>query len=548
MGNIRGVAVGGIVRATVSVTATSDVDHATSVNTLKAGVQYVIPATQLSYVFIVLDVAVDSIGYNKFLHDLTVMGDVAVLGVNKSFTESQAVADETTYLLFKKGNLEELHTAETHSFSIQKALNDVVAITDDFFGLANADDDQTMVFSKTLPVDYQVVLDNVDVAAGKCFTDAVHNTDSQALEVDKGLTENLGTTEIPPTFDIAKQLDDVVDAGDEFNAVASTDDGEVMVFGKTLADEWTYSDEVSVQPEKVFEDTVEHPTDQIDTIEVGKGIEDVPVTSEDMLFDTSKALEDLPVTSEQVTFGIGYTIQDWANQGEGPNQYDTYAIGYFLESYALEGFPMLDIVKGLSDTVHATDDFFGVANTDDDEVMQFGKTLGEVFHYGDETNLGYTKPLVDLVSHADTQIFFVGKLLTDQVNKSDLVIKDSGKALIDVFSSSDIVVRNTGKGISDSANTAEYNSFVLQKTLSDAVQTTDDFLGNANADDDETMLFGKTIGDSFTKSDSTVITAGKGLADAASTSESGSIVWTDYWPIDYTDTTSGVFVGNSRTF
>ena len=548
MGNIRGIAVGGIVRATVSVTATSDVDHATSVNTLKAGVKYVIPAASLSYTFFVLDVAVDSIGYNKFVHDVTVTGDVAVLGVSKTFTESQAVADETTYLLFKKGNLEELHTAEVRSFSIQKALSDVVATTDDFFGLANADDDQTMVFSKTLPVDYQVVSDSVDVAAGKRFADALSKDDSQTLEVDKGLTENLGTTEELPTFDIQKQVDDVVDAGDEFNAVATTDDGEVMVFGKTLADEWTYSDSVSVQPEKVFADTVDHPTDQIDTIEVGKGIEDVQVTSEDMLFDTSKALEDLPTTSEQVSFGIGYTIQNWANQGEGPNFYDTYASGYFLETYALEGFPMLDIVKGLSDTVHATDDFFGVANTDDEEVMQFGKTLGEVFHYSDQANLGYTKPLVDLVSHADAQIFFVGKLLTDQVNKTDLVTKASSKALADVFSSSDIVMRNSGKGINDSANTAEYNSFVLQKRITDSVQTTDDFLGNANADDDETMLFGKTISDSFTKSDSTVITAGKGLADTASTSESGSIVWTDYWPIDYTDTTSGVFVGNSRTF
>ena len=548
MGNIRGIAVGGIVRATVSVTATSDVDHATSVNTLKAGVKYVIPAASLSYTFFVLDVAVDSIGYNKFVHDVTVTGDVAVLGVSKTFTESQAVADETTYLLFKKGNLEELNTTEVRSFSIQKALSDVVVTTDDFFGLANADDDQTMVFSKTLPVDYQVVSDSVDVAAGKRFGDVVGKDDSQILEVNKGLTENLGTTEELPTFDIQKQVDDVVDAGDEFNAVATTDDGEVMVFGKTLADEWTYSDSVSVQPEKVFADTVDHPTDQIDTIEVSKGIEDVQVTSEDMLFDTSKALEDLPTTSDQVSFGIGYTIQNWANQGEGPNFYDTYASGYFLETYALEGFPMLDIVKGLSDTVHATDDFFGVANTDDEEVMQFGKTLGEVFHYSDQANLGYTKPLVDLVSHVDAQIFFVGKLLTDQVNKTDLVTKDSSKALADVFSSSDIVVCNSGKGINDSANTAEYNSFVLQKRITDLVQTTDDFLGNANADDDETMLFGKTISDSFTKSDSTVITAGKGLADAASTSETGSIVWTDYWPIDYTDTTNGVFVGNSRTF
>lgn len=517
------------------------------VNAFHAETSYVLPAAALQWIHIVMGASLDSIGFNKFFHEFQYVADEATVDLLKGVIDSVATVDETTYVLFKKGNLEALHTSEVRTFGMAKSLADNVAVTDDFYGTANTDDDETMVFSKAVPAELQTVSDSAHSSVGKRLTDAISKSDVQHTEFGKGLTEAKTTSEAHH-FDIEKQLNDVVDAGDEFNAVALTDDGEVMVFGKTLADEWTYSDSVSVQPEKVFEDTVEHPTDQIDFIEVGKGIEDVPVTSELMVFGTAKLLENSFEASEQLSFAVGLAPISYAHQGEGPNFYDTYAVGYFAETYCLEGFPALDFHKGILDTVHATDDFFGVANTDDDETMAFGKTLSEVFHYGDSTVVTFFKAVLDLASTADAQTITVAKSLTDQVNKTDLAIKANSKTLADSSTTSDAATRSTGKSLSDSANTAEYNSFVIQKSLSDTVQTTDDFLGNANADDDETMLFGKTISDSFTKSDLTVKTAGKGLADTASTSESGSIVWTDYWPIGYTDTSSSVYVGTRRTF
>jgi hypothetical protein len=403
-----------------------------------------------------------------------------------------------------------------------------------------------MVFSKALPVEQVGTLDSTRMGTSKRLTDDAHPVDERTVAVDKGLTESLGTTEETSHF-FEKTLADTVDAGDEFNAVATTDDGEVMVFGKTLADEFTQSDSVSVQPEKVLEEQ-QLTSDQIDFIEVGKGVEDAPQTTEMLGFDTEKPLYDDVVPSDAVSFGFGLGILDRFSYGDGPNAYDTYAIGYFAETYALEGFPALDFSKSLSDTVHTTDDFFGAANTDDDETMQFGKTLGDLAHPVDSTVVTFSKGVADLLAKSDELTTAVGKTLTDQVVKSDLVTKGTDKVLSDSKSTSDAATRGIGKALEDNAATAEYNYFAIQKTLSDSVITTDDFLGNANADDDETMLFGKTISDSFTKSDSTAITVGKGLAETAGTSESGSIVWTDYWPIGYTDTTSSVYVGTRRTF
>lgn len=534
MGKLQASVVGGLVRASIQVSAPS------------AGVSHVVPVADLKWIHIITGAVLDPIGFNRFIVEMQVTVDQATYQFGKRVLDSVASTDETTYVLFKKGALEQLQTSEVRSFDMAKDLQDVVDATDDFQGAANLDDEQIMVFSKALPVEQQVALDNAIVGTGKRLTDTFEKTDLLTAEVGKGLTESLGTTE-ERTNSFEKSLSDSVDAGDEFNAVALTDDGEVMIFGKTLADEFTQSDSVSVQPEKGVEDAVA-TGDQIDTFEVGKGLEDVPVTSETLGFDTSKALADEANTAELTTFDFGIGILDRVSYGDGPNAYDTYAVGYFAETYALEGFPAVTFNKVLNDTVHSTDDFFGVANTDDDETMQFGKILTDLAHPMDVTTVGYSKAVADLISMADSQTFAVGKSLTDQVSKSDLAIKGTDKVLSDSKTTLDIVVRGIGKDLGDNPVTAEYNSFALSKVIADVVITTDDFLGNANADDDETMLFGKTISDSFTKSDSTVKTAGKGLADAASTSESGSIVWTDYWPIGYTDTTSGVYVGNSRTF
>lgn len=547
MGQLQVTAQPKHIRVSVALTSTGDALHATERNLLTAAIQHVIPAASLEYVYIVLAVAVDNVGFNKFFVEHYVVADHAALGVNKGFLETQTVTDETTYVLFKKGAIEALHTTEAKSFAIAKQLADVVDATDDFMGTANLDDEQVMVFSKAMAVEQQTVADVARVTAGKRVVDPVGSSEQQTFEVDKGLTENLGTTEVRTTS-LEKVLADSVDAGDEFNAVATTDDGEVMVFGKRLAETFTQVDEVSVQAEKGFEDLAGVATDQIDFIEVGKGVEDAPQTTEMLAFDTSKSLDDEAVTTEQLAIGFAFGVADRAYYGDGPNLYDTYALSYFGEEYVLEGFPTISFTKDIADLVHTTDDFFGAANTDDDETMQFGKTLGEVALTADAAQVTFSKPLADLLAKSDSTQISLSKALADTFGKSDLAIKATDKVFSDSKTTSDAATQNTGKGIGDDANTAEYNSFAFTKKLNDTVITTDDFLGNANADDDETMLFQKMVSDSFTKSDLAVKTAGKGLADLASTSESGSIVWTDYWPIGYTETTSSVYVGNSQTF
>ena len=523
-----------LVRARVSVSVVSP----------GATVQYILPAALVQHVHIVLGAQLDSIGFNRFINEYQFVADQKSLGVTKVFAEQQTISG-TTYVTFTKGLTESLHQSEVRRFSMAKALTESLHATDDFMGVANLDDDETMVFGKRL-TDAKTVSDVRTNAFTKRPTDSVHPADVETFSMGKALADTPDVSDVQ-TMAVQKNLVDSVDAGDEFNASAITDDGEIMVFGKTTWDDLTQTDSVSVQPEKAFTEA-QTTADQIDYFDIGKGIEDVPVTSEALGFDTSKPFEDFTETADAVSNTAGKKFSDRVMYGDGPNAYNTYALSYFGEEYALEGFPALGFSKLLTDTVHSTDDFYGVANADDDETMQFGKGLADLVLNSDILSFSYTKPLADLISKSDLTTVALGKSLADAVGKSDASTKAMDKALTDSKSTSDAVVNGIGKGISDVSATAEYNNFAIQKILSDSVITTDDFLGNANADDDETMLFGKAISDSFNKSDLTGKTAGKGLADTASTSESGSIVWTDYWPIGYTDTTSSVYVGNRNTF
>jgi hypothetical protein len=530
----------------VSITATGNSAGAVTANTLKATTTFVVPAALVSSVQIGILADTDPIGYNRFVKEFSVTTDYARVGFGKRATESVATADSTTYVLFKKGLNELKTTSEVRTFAISKSLADVVHPTDDFYGLANADDDETMTFGKSRS-DSVHPTDVRTSSLSKARTDSVAKADVQTSAFGKRLTDANATADVR-TASFQKSVADAVDAGDEFNASAITDDGEVMVFGKSQFDSFTQSDSVSVQPEKGVDDSAT-TGDYLQPFDLGKGITDTPVTSELQAFDVAKPFSDNALTWDYNNVSVGLGVRDRVYYpAEGPNQYDTYALSYFFDDYVREGFPAVSFSKSLTDTVRSTDDFYGVANADDDETMTFGKVLTDLAQPTEYLRYSVAKALADAAASSDIRTSDIGKSRSDTVTKSDTANKDSGKSLADTFGKSDIVVRTAGKGLSDTASTTEIQAFAFSKSLLDSVHPTDDFLGVANADDDEVMSLGKVVTDSFTKSDSVSLTPGKGLADSVSKSDSGTLVWTDYWDINYTVTTSGVFVGNSRTF
>ena len=58
------------------------------------------------------------------------------------------------------------------------------------------------------------------------------------------------------------------------------------------------------------------------------------------------------------------------------------------------------------DSVDATDDFLGVANTDDDQTAFFNKSVVDYSSTADQKRLRVTKPLAEIMSSLDVISFF----------------------------------------------------------------------------------------------------------------------------------------------
>ncbi|CAB5220380.1 hypothetical protein UFOVP236_42 [uncultured Caudovirales phage] len=642
----------------------------------QAGVSYVIPSAMLSYVSIVLQAELDPIGRNPFVNDIFVVGDLARLSTNKGFTEVRHTSDTLLPFLFGKGLSETLHAIEVLKRDISKTLSENLHSQDDFNASVPTDDGEVMTFGKHVPDDAVTKSDVEHLTVGKRATENQTTSEQKHFDVTKGLSEyKLAVDYKSVTY--SKPLFDSVDAGDEMNAQAITDDGEIMIFGKRVTDSFTQSDESTVQAEKGINDPV-GSSDELLPFVLGKGIADIGVSVDQLRSDYSKPLADTWSPTDFAAIGFAKSgIADRGYATDGPAADITYAVyGYFAEDYVFEYFPAksffkskseslavgdvavvsmtfnrtfaelpgvldlktfglskpladiaiqtdlsiktfyksasdsvgaveyrsFDFSKSLSESLKATDDFYGIANADDDETMLYskntadsvsqsetqafavskaladtvaksdvrlidlskaindavaksdaatkasGKSLSDSFLQSDANSILVGKGASDSASSSDAQTRLFGKSLSDTATKSDNAVRDNSKALADTFTKSDSIVNSAGKVLADTATTGETKTFSISKSLADTVHPTDAYQHLAISDDDENMLFGKISNDVVLKSDLSTIAAGKALTDSVSKSDSGSLVWTDYWDINYTVTSSGVYVGNSKTF
>jgi hypothetical protein len=83
------------------------------------------------------------------------------------------------------------------------------------------------------------------------------------------------------------------------------------------------------------------------------------------------------------------------------------------------------------------------------------------------------------------------------------------------------------------------------KALADTANVTDDFDGAASIEDDQVMQFVTSRSEIATASESASLLAGKGLADSASTGDSGSLRMQGYCDDSYFAET---YLGTSITF
>ena len=186
------------------------------------------------------------------------------------------------------------------------------------------------------------------------------------------------------------------------------------------------------------------------------------------------------------------------------------------------------------DQITATDDYQGAANIDDDQYVTFGKAVIDLINLQEYIAKNIAKPLaIDQVNILETKFVNIKLLKTDAWTVGDVVsktIQTKPSIFVNVseqqyknFSTSfleNITVTDSVRKLStllklDSVNTTDNFSRTVNylRTLVDQINATDDYLGNANVDDDQYVGFGKRVIDQINIAENITKNIAKPVAD-----------------------------------
>jgi hypothetical protein len=427
---------------------------------------------------------------------------------------------------------------EQHGFHLERSVSDTADAGDELNAQFITDDGQVSLVVKDIPTHNQFATDEINsVGFGKDLDETAQTSEEQDFDVGKLLTDSALTSE-ETVYQFSKARDDTASATEDaalLNEKPLTDsftqsDDEVILFGKGVSDAPTAADEL--QP-----------------FVLGKGIEDTATTSGDPEYAMSKLLSDTASAAEQHLIVTSKPLSDQFNaQQEGPNIIEDYAaVGYFAEQYVGNGGPKRDIGKGVAEAAQTTDDVSvatAFARTFTDAVDATDDFDGEATAEDDQT-AAVIKSRSD-IAHATESLSFSGSFVrSDSIGASDVLSHLTGKTLQDSWTVSDAQTVSAGKGLTDTASTSESQTFNITKALADTANVTDDFDGAASIEDDQVMQFVTSRSEIATASESASLLAGKGLADSASTGDSGSLRMQGYCDDSYFAET---YLGTSITF
>ena len=443
------------------------------------------------------------VDYSKVIYDVATSVDVSSLYFDKILFDQIVQADEVTKLTYQKVQPDQVISTDEFSriADYKRSFSDWVDATDDFLGEANIDDDQIALIGKNL-VDYGTtsdvassyvsitkadvtgLLDEKYIGLSKPFADSFGKTDQLSYEVTKAFLDTSYST------DVASKL-----TGKVLEETLAPTEFLVFSAAKNSADTADVADEPRLTASKPFTDSFT----KSDTAT--------------LVWDARRSFSEQQATSDFVRFDATSLKLDTAVTVEAVAKYSTKLLSTQF-TQADEFSRTVDYLRSFSDLVDATDDFFGAANIDDDQIASIGKNIVDYATTSELTRFDGTKLLVDATALQNPVSLTLTKPLADSFTQSDVVTLMPGKSVVELVSTQDTdnkqiskvtndstllsnpISLETAKLFSDSTGyTTDVFSRVVDynKSLSDLVDVTDDFLGEANVDDDQIASFGKNV-------------------------------------------------------
>jgi len=385
--------------------------------------------------------------YGKPLIDTFIRTDTTSLGINKNIISPVGSTDNTKVSV-EKLFLESKQITERVVLvaNFRREFLDFVAVTDDFYGTANLDDDQTARFTKVV-VDYTTTLDTNTISSNLVKIEELTTSDTKYLQA-------------------TKEFADAISKSDRFSAA----------FDKSVVDLSSGIDLFSVTVSKPLEETTSN-TDELSTFATKVFVET------NTAVDTSSLTATKPFTSGVSFFNrsiMSYVWNAHRTPMEQPRTSDTLSASPSIVRADLVG--SLDIISLLllrlyifvdhtnySDTVttqvnynrifddyvDTTDDFFGIANLDDDQSSYFNKAIPNHALFADLTSFDSSIFRSDQYNANDTKYLEAIKVFADSAYNSDIFSLDYNKYLSELNTFLDTNKFNVIKSVEDTSDTVE---------------------------------------------------------------------------------------------
>jgi len=408
----------------------------------------------------------------KPVYDDAESDDVQTAHVTKNRGDDLAYAGDATTAYVKKVATDEPLTSEETTVNIIKVFFDHIGVTDDFYGDANPDDDQTMDFDKNVNVtdsDAGVVDEqtsdvnkpSVDVAGlvEKAVYEFSKLSEEQVAGLDEAVVSFLAARADFSVFDdyvtsaFTKDVKEDLGATDDFLGDANIDDDQIAIVVKPLHDRpkvgetTTYSstkprfDEGSITDDAPYELVKPREdaaaTSDVYAAQVGKPLADSAAAAEDVTQALSKPLEDSSQLAEKTTLGLQTPRLDEAT----------------TDDQLTSAF-----VKDVSDNLGATDDFLGQTNIDDDQTSHINR------------------PVEDTLELPERVLVSSGKSVDDAAHTAEVVNAEVVKAAEDEAAFEDAVGLSAVKPISDYLGVTDHLSISIAKFRADGLLAPDESL------------------------------------------------------------------------
>ena len=447
--------------------------------------------------------------FEKALLDLANSSDLLQTNVGKYLADITALANLSFAVILIGKNLQDqtigFSDVLTRVIDFNRTFSDTVFTTDDFFGEANIDDDQIAQVFKvvmdwiSLPETFAVdvikpgVLDQAALSEQAYLesqlpkSDTVTRQDIQTSQIDLAKLDQTSNSE-QQSFNVNKPgvTDQVAASEQQAFSVTKPDlqdqftktDVAVNTVGKTRSDEFSAQNEL-------YNFDVDKPdlTDQATAVEqVAKNVS-IPGN-----------FDQVSISELLLTKLIGININE---------------IDYFLEDYifditdytfkavhARDQITELAVNKEFSELIDATDDFFGAANIDDDQIATVNKavlervTFAEAFdrlvtyirlfvetaQMLEEVKLVIRPRLADGTTHSDSLTFRPNKRVLDEAQTVETRIFDLDKTnVLDQATANESAALSTTKPRTDLVTNSDQFSKFYQavRVFTELTQTTD---------------------------------------------------------------------------